>query len=54
MREEIETLKTIYERGVNNGVKGMRIVDKNELHEMEPNLNEKAVAALYAPSSLYC
>lgn len=49
--EEIETLKAIYERGVNNGVKGMRIVDKNELHEMEPNLNEKAIAALYAPSA---
>lgn len=49
--EEIETLKEIYARGVKNGVENMRIIDKEELHTMEPNLNPSAVAALYAPSA---
>ena len=49
--EEKETLEEIYERGLKNGVEGMRIVEREELHEMEPNLNEKAIAALYAPSA---
>ncbi len=49
--EEKESLKEIYERGLKNGVEGMRIIEKEELHEMEPNLNESAIAALYAPSA---
>lgn len=49
--EEKKTLQAIYERGIKNGVEGMRIVESNELHEMEPNLNEQAIAALYAPSA---
>lgn len=48
---ERPVLNDIYERGIKNGVKAMRIVESKELHEMEPNLNPKAVAALYAPSA---
>lgn len=48
---EVKTLQEIYQRGIKNGVEGMRIVEKEELHQMEPNLNECAVAALYAPSA---
>ena len=50
-KEEIKVLEDIYQRGLENGVPEMRIVDQKELHEMEPNLNEKAVAALYAPTA---
>lgn len=50
-QEEVKTLHAIKERGEKNGVKGQRIIEKDELHKMEPNLNPKAIAALYAPSA---
>ena len=50
-KEELATLHAIYERGLQNGVEGMRIVDQEELQEMEPNINPNAIAALYAPTA---
>lgn len=47
----LEKIKSLYERGKKNGVKGLKIVQKDELFEMEPNLNENVIAALYAPSA---
>ena len=47
-REQIEILK---KRGEINGVKGLRILDKRELHKMEPNVSPSAVCALFAPSA---
>ena len=32
-------------------MKGLRILNKEEAHEMEPNLTDQVVAALYAPTS---
>ena len=52
--QEKETLKQLMHRGIENGVANQRIVEKEELFQMEPNLNERAVAPLYAPSALYC
>lgn len=49
--EEKVTLQEVYERGINNGVEGMRIIESFELHQMEPNLNKQAIAALFAPSA---
>ncbi len=49
--QEKEKIQEIYERGVKNGVQNQRIVEKDELFEMEPNLSEDALAALYAPSA---
>ena len=46
-RAEVEA---IYRRGVQNGVEGLRIVEKDELFEMEPNLNPELSCALYAPT----
>lgn len=46
-RAEVEA---IYERGIRNGVKGLRIVEKEELHAMEPNLNDDLTCALLAPT----
>ncbi|MBQ7202792.1 MAG: NAD(P)/FAD-dependent oxidoreductase [Eubacterium sp.] len=48
---EAKTVKELYERGVTNGVPELRIVEKDELFKMEPNLSEKAVCALYAPTA---
>lgn len=44
-------LITLYERGVRNGVEGLRIVEQEELRRMEPNISDQAVAALYAPTA---
>lgn len=48
--EELPGLQTLYERGIKNGVKELRILSKEELKEMEPNITDNAVAALYAPT----
>ncbi len=37
--EEKPMLQTLYDRGVKNGVGDQRIIGKEELHEMEPNLS---------------
>ncbi len=49
-REDLPKLKDLCENGVRNGVEGLRILDTEELHAMEPNVVESAVAALYAPT----
>lgn len=43
-------IEELYERGKANGVPGLRILDKKELHELEPNVSDTAVCALYAPT----
>ena len=48
---EMEHVKELYERGVTNNVPGVRIVDQAELREMEPNIADNALGALYAPSA---
>ncbi len=48
--EERPALETLLERGRENGVPELRIIESDELHELEPNLSENAIAALYAPS----
>lgn len=48
--EELPNLQALYERGVENGVRELRILSREELKEMEPNVTENAVAALYAPT----
>ena len=47
----LPNLKALYDRGVANGVPGLRIISKEEVHEMEPNLEDDICAALYAPSA---
>lgn len=46
-RHEVEE---IYQRGIKNGVEGLRIVEKDELFELEPNLNPELSCALLAPT----
>lgn len=48
--EDMPNLQALYERGVKNGVKDLRIISKEEVLEMEPNITEQVVAALYAPT----
>jgi len=43
-------IEELLQRGNTNGVPGLRIVDKDELKEMEPSVSDDAVCALYAPT----
>lgn len=48
--KDLEKLKELKKRGEQNGISGLKILEKNELMAMEPNLNSNIVAALYAPT----
>ncbi len=48
---DMTKLQELYERGIQNGVKGLRILSREEAMKMEPNLAEQTVAALYAPTA---
>ena len=48
---QVEHLRRLYDRGVENGVKGMRLLSGAEARAMEPNLAENVCGALYAPSA---
>lgn len=43
-------LEELRQRGIQNGVEGLRILNREELLAMEPDIGEKAAAALYAPT----
>ena len=50
-----ETLRSgidvLYERGLANGVPDLKILDKEEVKAMEPNISDSVVCALYAPTA---
>lgn len=46
--EDMECVKELYERGVENGVEDMEILDGSQVRELEPCLGENVVGALYA------
>lgn len=43
-----DTLQELYERGLENGVPGMEIIDGEEMRRREPAITEDTVGALYA------
>lgn len=49
-QEDMPKLRALYENGIQNGVEGLEIIDARRLHEMEPNISDGAVAALWAPT----
>ena len=49
--DEREEVEKIYERGIRNGVKDLRIVEKEELRRLEPHINPDLACALLAPTS---
>ena len=48
---DMKTVKRLYEKGVENGVPDMKILDGDEVRKMEPNVSAECVGALYAPSA---
>lgn len=49
--KDICKLENLKEQGDINGVPDLRILNKEEIRKLEPNVSENAAAALYAPSS---
>lgn len=49
--EETATLKTLYDRGIKNGVKELRLLSGEEARTMEPALAETVRGALLAPTA---
>ena len=48
--EDRVNVEALVERGIKNGVEGVRLVEKNELKALEPNISNNATCALYAPT----
>lgn len=48
--EDMPKLQELYNRGVKNGVKQLKILNREEVLEIEPNISEDVYAALYAPT----
>lgn len=48
--KDLPNLQKLYERGITNGVKGLQILNKEEVRAMETNISAQVIAALYAPT----
>ena len=49
--ESRATIRELYEQGVQNGVKELRVIERDQILSLEPNVNPDVVCALYAPTS---
>lgn len=49
--DDLSKLLRLYEQGQENGVPTLRLLEKDELRSLEPNLTSTAFAALYAPTA---
>ncbi|MCI8861283.1 MAG: NAD(P)/FAD-dependent oxidoreductase [Lachnospiraceae bacterium] len=48
---DLPKLQALYQRGIENGVPKLRILDREETLRLEPNLSEDTFASLYAPTA---
>ena len=48
---DIKTIETLYDRGIKNGVPGMKLLSADEVRAMEPNLSDAVMGSLWAPSA---
>ena len=46
--EQIKQLHILYDQGIKNGIKTLRIIDHDEIMHIEPNINNNVKKALYA------
>ena len=49
--EDLPKLRALYERGLKNGVEGLKILTGDEARALEPAISDKVVAALHAPTA---
>ena len=50
-RDVMPGLQELYDKGIANGVKGLKILNREEVLEIEPNITDNVYAALYAPTA---
>ncbi len=50
-KEDFPRLGELYNRGLDNGVEGLKVLTKEEVFEMEPYVSKEVVGALYAKTS---
>ncbi len=51
-QEDLPGLQALHDRGVKNGVKDLQIIlDKEKIHQLEPNLTDEVAGVLYAPTA---
>lgn len=51
-KADMEKLRMLYQRGLDNGVSGLRLLNSyNEISLLEPGISPEAIGALYAPSA---
>lgn len=48
--EDEKTLKELYKRGIKNGVEGLKLLNRDEVLALEPNIGKEVSCALHAPS----
>jgi glycerol-3-phosphate dehydrogenase len=48
---EQKGIEDLYQRGIANGVPGMKILNREEVRQIEPNISDNVVCALYAPTA---
>lgn len=48
-REEVSVLEKLFDQGIKNGVSGLKIIDKKEISDLEPNI--AGIAALHSPET---
>ena len=44
-------IEELYARGITNGVPDLKILESDEVRELEPNISDNVVCALYAPTA---
>lgn len=49
--EDMAVVRKLYDRGILNGIPEMEIIGKKKLKEIEPNINDDAVGALWAKTA---
>ena len=49
--EDLQIIQELYRRGVENGVEGLAILDREQLHALEPDLRPELCCALHAPTA---
>ncbi|GMQ65125.1 NAD(P)/FAD-dependent oxidoreductase [Vallitalea maricola] len=48
---DMEQINTLYDYGIKNNVPDLKILTKEEVREMEPNMSDKVIGALHAPTA---
>jgi len=48
--DDKKAINELFERGNTNGVEGLEILEKARIKELEPNISDKVLCALYAPT----